>query len=200
MAKYKLTYFDFPGGRGEDCRLALHIAGADFEDDRVKGPTWRDRKASTPFGAMPVLTVDGVGELGQSNAILVYLGGQLEMHPTEPFQAARHLAVMGAVEDMRRTLQGLPTKDESEKKAKREEVASGYMQTWGANVQRQIGEGPFLAGKALCVADLKLFVLMRWFATGGFDHVPRDVFAGFPKLIALYEAVEAHPKVAAWYE
>ena len=32
MAKLKLTYFDFDGGRGEPARLALHIGGVTFED------------------------------------------------------------------------------------------------------------------------------------------------------------------------
>jgi glutathione S-transferase len=37
MAKLKLTYFDFDGGRGEPARLALHIGGIAFEDQRISG-------------------------------------------------------------------------------------------------------------------------------------------------------------------
>ncbi len=37
MAKLKLTYFDFDGGRGEPARLALHIGGIAFEDHRISG-------------------------------------------------------------------------------------------------------------------------------------------------------------------
>ena len=37
MNKPKLMYFDAPVSRGEECRLALHIAGVDFEDVRVSG-------------------------------------------------------------------------------------------------------------------------------------------------------------------
>ena len=36
MSKPKLTYFDAPVSRGEECRLALHLAGIDFEDVRIK--------------------------------------------------------------------------------------------------------------------------------------------------------------------
>ncbi len=36
MSKVKLSYFDFSGGRGEACRLALFLGGVDFVDDRVK--------------------------------------------------------------------------------------------------------------------------------------------------------------------
>src|SRR5438552_10509416 len=40
MAKLKLTYFDFDGGRGEPARLALHIGGIAFEDHRISGKDW----------------------------------------------------------------------------------------------------------------------------------------------------------------
>ena len=40
MAKLKLTYFDFHGGRGEPARIALSMGGIPFEDDRVKGTDW----------------------------------------------------------------------------------------------------------------------------------------------------------------
>ena len=36
MSKPRLTYFDFAGSRGEECRIALHLAGIDFDDVRVK--------------------------------------------------------------------------------------------------------------------------------------------------------------------
>src|SRR6516164_5441794 len=59
MTRLKLTYFDFHGGRGEPARLALSIAGIPFEDDRVQFTDWERRKVDTPFGALPVLEVDG---------------------------------------------------------------------------------------------------------------------------------------------
>ena len=70
MALYKLTYFDTATSRGEECRLALHVAGLPFEDDRLNRDQWTARKASTPFGALPVLAVEG-RQLAQSNAIQI---------------------------------------------------------------------------------------------------------------------------------
>ena len=84
MALYKLTYFDAAASRGEECRLALHVAGLSFEDERLNRDQWTVRKASTPFGALPVLTVDG-RQLAQSNAILRFIGSQHGLHPAEPF-------------------------------------------------------------------------------------------------------------------
>lgn len=40
MTKPRLAYFDFAGSRGEECRIALHLAGVDFDDVRVAGADW----------------------------------------------------------------------------------------------------------------------------------------------------------------
>ncbi|MCA9710802.1 MAG: glutathione S-transferase family protein [Myxococcales bacterium] len=199
MAKPKLSYFDFPGGRGEDCRLAFFMANVDFEDDRIPFAQWADRKADTPFGSLPVLEIEGKGKLAQSNAILAYLGRTHELHPSDPWDAARHEALMAAVEDVRAVV--IPTlsiEDEDEKRRAREQLAQTALQTWGARLEAQIA-GPFVAGDTLHVVDLKLFVLVKWFAKGAVDYVPTDVFSAFPKLMALYEAVGAHERVKAWY-
>src|SRR2546422_974663 len=100
MPLYKLTYFDAATSRGEECRLALHVAGLPFEDERLTRDQWAARKASTPFGALPVLAIDG-RQLAQSNAILRFIGSQHGLHPVEPFEAALHESLMCAVEDLR---------------------------------------------------------------------------------------------------
>jgi glutathione S-transferase len=199
MARYKLTYFDVPASRGEECRLALHAAGLPFEDERLSRDQWAACKASTPFGALPVLAIDG-RQLAESNAILRYIGSQHGLHPAEPFEAALHESVLCAVEDMRlRMGQIIRIKDEAEKKRARQEAAAGYLQDWGAAVERQIGAGPYLAGTRLCVADLKLFVAVGAYQKGTIDYIPTDVFGAFPKLLRLVAAVKQHPKVVDWY-
>ncbi|MEE9384120.1 MAG: glutathione S-transferase family protein [Nannocystaceae bacterium] len=199
MPKLKLTYFDFPGGRGEDCRIALHIANADFEDDRLDGKNWPDRKAHTPFGALPVLEVEGKGQLAQANAILRYVGQAHNLHPTDSWEAARHESIMGAVDDLRAKANNSgQSKDDDEKRQAREEFASGYLHGWGGNVEAFIGEGPFVAGEKLNVVDLKLFVVVRWLVNGGLDYVPATVFEAFSKLMRQFAAVRDHEKVAEW--
>lgn len=200
MPKPTLTYFDFPGGRGEDCRLALHVAGVEFEDDRIKGSTWPDRKASTPFGALPVLELPGKGQVSQSNVILRLVGAQHDLHPTDPVIAAQHEAIMCSVEDVRARVNPVPAiEEEAKKKAFREKFAEEYLKPWASNIEAKIGGGPFLGGEQLQVADLKLYTLVKWFASGGVDHVSKDFFAASPKLTALVEAVRTHPKVQSWY-
>ena len=200
MAKPKLTYFDAPVSRGEECRLALHLAGVDFEDDRIAGGSWPQLKPETPFGSLPVLEVPGKGRLAQSNAILRYIGSQHGMHPSDPWEAARHDAILAVCEELRgRFAHSLTTKDADEKKRLREELSASYLPMWAKSVEQQIGEGPFIAGAKISVADIKLYVVMNWIMKGTLDHVPKDAFADFPKLVRLVEAFKANADVQRWY-
>ena len=81
MTKPKLTYFDAPVSRGEECRLALHLAGVDFVDNR---PTV---KPTTPYGSIPVLELPGAPPLAHSNAILALIGRRHGMHPTDDVES-----------------------------------------------------------------------------------------------------------------
>ena len=83
MAKLKLSYFDFHGGRGEPARLALSMGGIPFEDDRVPFADWERRKEKTPFGGLPVLEVDE-HTVAQSNAINRYVGKLANLYPSDP--------------------------------------------------------------------------------------------------------------------
>jgi glutathione S-transferase len=198
MAKYKLTYFDFSGSRGEECRLALHAAGVDFEDCRLTQEQWAAQKASTPYGAVPVLETAGKPPLAQSNAILMYVGRSYGLHPSDPWQAALHEAILVAGEELRAALSPSgKISDPEQKKKAREELASGFLQTWGANIERQI-KGPFVGGEKLQVADIKLFQLVSSLKSGVIDHIPSTVFSAFPKLEGVYAAVLNHPKIAEW--
>src|SRR5688572_3891402 len=141
MAKPKLTYFDAPVSRGEECRLALLVAGIDFEDVRLKSADWAARKPSTPFGSVPILELPGRPALAQSNAILVYVGREYGLHPKDSFEAARHEAMMCHVEDLRSAVAPtLRIADPQEKKAAREALAATALPTWAANAEKHIGD------------------------------------------------------------
>jgi glutathione S-transferase len=199
MPTTTLTYFDIPASRGEECRLALHIAGVPFVDERLKPAEFAARRASTPFGSLPVLTVEGHPPLAQSNTILRLIGREHGLHPTEPWAAAREEAVMDAVEDQRHHMRPIQRiKDETEKKRAREEAASGYLQDWARSLEAQI-VGPFVGGEALHVVDLKIFVAVGGYLKGNIDYIPADVFKTFPKLLGVHAAVKNDPRVVAWY-
>lgn len=198
MTQPKLTYFDFSGSRGEECRLALFLAGVDFEDERIKFGDWSDLKPTTPFGALPTLAVEGKGTLPECNSILTWVGRQHGLHPQDPWEAARHEALMSATEHLRYKLGATLQLSDDEKKTAREALLQGAIPRFGRGVEAQIGDGPFLAGDRINVADLKLYMITRWLTTGVFDHVPPTVFDDYPRLMALSSAVDVHPKVAEW--
>lgn len=201
MSKPRLIYFDFAGSRGEECRIALYLAGVDFDDVRVPSAEWPLLKPQTPFGSLPILELPGKHPLAQTNAILVYIGRQHGLHPKDDFEAASHEALMNYAEDLRHNVGPiLRIADEAQKRAAREELALNYLPMWGANLERQLSDHPFVGGDKLHVVDLKLYMIVRWFASGIVDHIPKTVFDHCPKLMRLYREVGAHPGVKAWIE
>ncbi len=198
MNRPRLIYFDFAGSRGEECRIALHLAGIDFEDVRVKSDDWPAMKVRTPFGATPVLEIPGKAPLAHSNAILVFIGRQHRLHPSDAFEAARHEALMCAVEELRHTITPTLRITDPELKRKAREALANDLGTWGGQVERQLGDGPFIGGATLQVADLKLYMVVHWLTTGILDHVPTTVFDHCPKLLRLDRAVGEHEGVKAW--
>jgi glutathione S-transferase len=200
MARLKVTYFDFPGGRGEELRLALAIAGVAFDDNRVDHETFSKMKAELPFASLPVLEVENHGVFGQTNTILRLIGQQHGLHPTDPFEAARHDAIMDAVEDLRHVI--MPTnriEDAAEKKAARLRIAADVVPLWGQCIERQIGAGPFVGGAQPSVADIKLYMMNRWIGGGNVDDIPADSFDTFPLLKGIGAGIASHPAVQAWY-
>jgi glutathione S-transferase len=201
MSKPKLTYFDAPVSRGEECRLAFHIAGVPFEDVRLSRDAWAALKPNTPYGGVPTLELPGKPVLAHANAILGYIGRTHDLHPLDAFEAARHEGMMNHVEDLRANVTPtLRIADEAEKKKARVALAEGYLPQWAGYAERQLtGPGPFFAGEKLHVVDIKLFIAVRWFASGTVDHVPSTVFAPFPKLNRVFEAVRDDARIQAWH-
>lgn len=200
MARPRLTYFDAPVSRGEECRLALHLAGVDFEDNRISQGAWPALKEQTPYGSLPVLELPGRPPLAQTNPILVLIGRRHDLHPKDDFEAAQHEAMMQHVEELRHNVSPTIRMGDAEKKAAREALVAGFLPAWGRAAERNLATAaPFFAGATIHVVDLKLHLAVRWFIGGKVDHIPADIFAPFPKLIGVYEAVRDHPGVKSWY-
>lgn len=157
-------------------------------------------KPTTPYGGMPVLELPGKPPLAHSNAILALIGRQHGLHPTDAFEAARHEGMMQHVEDLRGVVG--PTNrisDPEAKKAAREGLVATFLPAWATHAERNITGEPFFGGAKLHVVDLKLYMAVRWFISGALDHIPATVFAGFPKLLRVHDAVRDHAGVKSWY-
>lgn len=199
MTSLRLTYFDAAMSRGEECRLALFLAGAEFEDHRIQRAEWAALKAATPFGSLPTLEQPGKPVVSQSNAILGYVGRRYGLLPTDDWEAMRLESLMSAVEDLRHAVsKTFGIADAAELQRLRAQLVEGPLRTWAVNMEKQI-QGPFAGGEQISVADVKLFVVMGWFKKGVLDHIPADVLEPFPKLEHLFASVKAHPKIVEWY-
>jgi len=199
LTKPRLTYFDSPSSRGEECRLALFVAGVDFEDNRIPRNAWPALKPTTPFGSLPVFEMPERPAVSQSNAILGYIGRAHGLLPTDAWEAMRLESLLSAAEDLRHAITktfGIENPDELKKR--RTELVEGPIKTWAANTEKQV-MGPFAGGAQISIADIKLFVVIGWLKKGVLDHVPTDVLAPYPRLERLYEAVQKHPKIVEWY-
>jgi glutathione S-transferase len=199
MSKPRLIYFDAPVSRGEECRLALHLGGVDFEDVRIKPADWPAHKEQAPYGSLPVLELPGHGAYGHSNAILVLIGRRHGLHPADDFEAARHEGMMAHVEDLRARVSPTLRMPEAEKKAVREALVADYLPAWARAAERNITQSPFFGGEKINVVDLKIHMAVRWFNGGKVDHVPATIFAGYPKLMGVHDAVRDHAGVKGWY-
>ena len=99
MDKLKITYFDFPGGRAEPARLALHIGGVEFEDYRFASSDFPEVRKTTPLNQVPTLHVNDL-QITQSAAIARYVGKLTGLYPEDHLQALLCDEVMGALEDL----------------------------------------------------------------------------------------------------
>ena len=102
--KVKLTYFDIEGV-GEKVRLALTMGGIPFEDVRVKFEEWGAMKPTTPYGQLPLMSVDDGPPMAQSDAMLRYAGTLATQRGVPLYPPEKMLEIeegLGLVADMLR--------------------------------------------------------------------------------------------------
>jgi prostaglandin-H2 D-isomerase / glutathione transferase len=179
----------------------LSIGGIPFEDDRIPLADWAQRKEKIPFGALPVLEVDGQ-TIAQSNAINCYVGKLTDLYPSDPWQAALCQEAMGAVEDILTKIVPTMFLPEEEKKAQRKALAEGPIPFYLTQLQQRLEAhgGRYFADDRLTVADLKVFTFSRQLKAGFLDYVPTDLVDRIaPKLVEHYDRVGNEPRVKAYY-
>ncbi len=213
---YKLYYWPDIPGRGEFVRLALEEAGAHYRDvaRTAKGMTEMqamledDAIARPPFA--PPFLVDGDVIIGQTAAILLYLGDKHELAPKD--EAGRlwthqiQLTIADLVVEAHDTHHpigvGLYYEDqkaEAKRRAKafREERIPKFLD-WFENLLARNPAGPaHLVGDAISYADLSLFQ-----AVEGLDYAfPKTmtrVLEGRPYIAALRRAAAERPRIKAY--
>jgi glutathione S-transferase len=200
----KLTYFDIEGA-GEQIRLALALSGTKYEDERVQFPDWGSLKPTTPFGQIPVITIDGAAMHAQSGAILRWIGRELSttLYPAEKLLEIEE--AIGVVQDMQDSwapcffVSGRPTKyghaagftKTEEGLALVEKMRTDWIETELPRFARYLthlmdknGGGMWLASPdGPTIADCKLIPVLRSFTRGHIVHVSPQCLDQYPQLV-----------------
>lgn len=200
--KLKLSYFPAVG-RGEPIRLALFIAGIEFEDHHVPFNQWLTIKPTTPFGNVPVLTVDG-NETAQSLAILRYVGSITGLYPTAaPLLAMRVDELFAAIDE----LYNAPiytaiyrASDPATKEELGRIVAGSLFISTLEFLNSRVAEwgGPHAIGSTFTVADLAIYVLINILGSGRIPGTPTAIAEPYEHLKRVQQLVHEHPKVIEW--
>ena len=202
MTTYRLTYFDIDGGRAEPIRIAFHVAGIDFDDNRISFAEFRETRQSTRFHCVPVLEIDGAA-VTQSNALSRYVGKKADLYPDDALQALYCDEALGAVEDATHCIVRTFGLEGEELRLARERLVENWLSVFLRGLDELLarGGGEYFADNKLTVADLKVSGLTQWLGSGMLDHVPTDLAQNLaPALIEHQARVAKDPRVVAYYE
>lgn len=217
---YQLHYWPTIQGRGEFVRLALEAAGAQYVDvargDVSAGQgtpalihLLRDQSDARPPFACPVL-VDGKHVIGQTAAILMYLGPRLKLVGTrEVDRLWTHqiqLTIADAVSEAHDTHHPVGTglyyedqKSEAARAAKgfRTKRMPKYLNWLETILARNPKCDKHLVGARMSYADLSLFQLVEGLRYA-FPKASKRALKNTPLVLALHTRVSEHRRVAAY--
>ena len=200
----KLTYFDIEAA-AEPVRLALVLSGTEFEDNRVQFPDWPALKPTTPYGQLPIMSIDGGPDRTQSGAMLRWVGSTLSttLYPAEKiFDIEEAMGVGGDLSksfepclymNMRPERFGHPEGFGKTDECKA--IVAAMRQKW---VEEELAKyltflsdliekngGGFLASKDTpTIADCQVIPFLRSLTRGHIDHVPSDCLEVNPTIVA----------------
>ena len=217
---YQLFYWPGIPGRGEFVRLALEASGAPYVDV-ARGATsaglgvpamlqfMQDPSVARPPFACPVL-VDGKTVIGQTAAILLYLGPRLKLvGNSEADRLWAHqiqLTIADIVAEAHDTHHPVGTglyyedqKQEASRAAK--EFRTRRMPKYLGWLQTVLARNPkgdkHLVGARLSYADLSLFQLVEGLLYA-FPKATRRALKKTPLVVALHGRVSQHGRVSAY--
>lgn len=216
---YQLHYWPGIQGRGEFVRLALEAVGADYLDvarghGKDQGMAAMLRVMDSPSVVHPPFAppflVDGKVVLGQTAAILLYLGPRLGLvSKSEALRLWTHqlqLTIADAVAEAHDTHHpigsGLYYEDQQAEAARcaaefRQLRVPKFLQWFETVLARNPGGSAYLVGKRLSYADLSLFQLVAGLRYA-FPKATARAMQKAPLVAALHDRVAQQPRVAAY--
>ena len=215
----KLTYFNIQGV-AEKVRLTLALGGIPFEDVRVPFDAWPAMKPTTPYGALPLLSIDGAEPMAQSDAMLRYCGALATLKGVKLYAPEDMLVIeeaLGLVSDLNRAYTPLISiamnpvdhgyaadfKGTEEHKAVIKTVREAFVRDalpkFCGYFSARMATKSFLCGNHPTIADCMLVPLLNRLTSGQIDYIATNVLEPYPAVAAYVARFMALPAVAAWY-
>jgi glutathione S-transferase len=212
---YELYYWPTIQGRGEFVRLALEEAGAEYADvarDSTKGmramQTLMEKGERPPFA--PPFLRDGDVIIGQTAAILLYLGGRHDLAPkdqagklwTHQIQLTIADFILEAHDTHHPIASGLYYEDQKEAAARRTEDfrdnrVPKYLDWFETILTRNPTGQNHLVGDRISYVDLSLFQVVAGL-TYAFPKLMRRELRKYKNVTALHDAVAKRPRIKAY--
>ncbi|MBT5000522.1 MAG: glutathione S-transferase [Tateyamaria sp.] len=210
-------------GAAERVRLALWFGEIKFEDARVTQVDWPDLKIQSPFGQLPVMSIDGGPYIAQSNAMLQYIGTFApKLCPAEQFLKVQE--AIGIVDDFERAFRpcivlalepeklgygitpatSLFVKESPQLrttiKALREAFLTNEMPKYCGffSTMIQKSNGPFLCGVTPTLADCCLAPALERYTLGYIDRVPKNALDDYPVMTEYLTVFKSLPQIVAY--
>ena len=148
----KFTYFELYG-RGEAIRMVLNHKGVAFEDNRVPMDKWAEVKPTIPGGVLPVLEIDDGTVLGQSLAIIRYLGRVYGYYSDDVMEAYHIDAILETASDVLAVIYKPHFAKEEDKQALIDGLFNSTLPSFLSFLEPKLANGGWLVGNKLTVAD-----------------------------------------------
>merc|ERR1712013_196084 len=201
-----VKYFGL-SGRAEAIRLALHIAGVKFTDQRLTFAEWGAHKEGERWGTPPAMTLADGTRLGQSYAMARYVGEETGLFTFKGLAAQKVMELIFGLEDLTSKTNAIGRGLEAgeEKNALRAAaVAPGgechaYALRFEAFLAQLVSEG-VITTSDITLPHLIIFSSIGFLVSGFYDGVPPTAFQDLPTLSAVRQAVAGHAVVGKYYD
>ncbi|SCY52635.1 glutathione S-transferase [Microvirga guangxiensis] len=213
---YELYYWPTIQGRGEFVRLALEEAGADYIDVAREAEgiavmmRMMDHAEHPPFA--PPFLKDGETIIGQTAAILLYLGARHDLAPKDPagglWTNQIQLTIADFVSEAHDTHHPIGVElyyeDQKEEALRRsaefrKSRIPKFLDWFETIIARNPTDSGYLVGGTLTYVDLSLFQVVEGLLYA-FPKTAKRALKASPKVSALHEAVAERPRIRAYLE
>ena len=206
--KLTFIYLNFPFWRAEVSRIALFLAGIEFENkiilpdefQRVKVDGRLDDGTVIPHHQLPCLLVDE-HPIAQTGAIARFCGKLSGLYPkNDDLLAAQIDQVLDLATDITVLVASTGREDnEHEKRRKREALADGELARKLTILEKNIKPHcSWINGDSIGIEDIATWRLMGWLSSGSIDGIPVTILKNYPKIQRVCSNVDTSSKVQEW--